>query len=842
MRVPARLAALALLAAAAAARADIVLNGNFHAGDEDNRPEFTPLDPVDCDKYRGFPSTFHLSEAATITAFTLHDAVGLDDTDITLDIDGMTRPTLACAGCLTDGTVTIDLVSSVALAAGDHTIAVYDPDSSGACEASNDMGWSALTLVSTATTTSVMLNQRSHIGDSTDGNDWYDTTDNANPFYPDNFEGDPITQLFTLGAARRLTDVRLYRLRDLDTSDAVVMVNGTTLGTLANTGDPNEANPTSVTTNLLLAPGTHSVTVDAGNLSVTAIDDFSWDDIVLRFAATTAAGTPGFFNAVDVGANAVTGSITTKVAGGAFTLDLYALNGFGTGQNTGYNGNATVDVLNASDSSGTTDVYGCNSNWTPVQSGSVTFVAGHVQVSGTFLTAGLKEARIKVTDSATGAAGCSIDNFAVRPADFQVEPTHDTHSTAGLTTALTNVTTGGAVIHRAGRPFTIVATARGSGGATVTNYDGTPDTPTATVIAPATVIGSMNPPPTWTVVSPGVRRTDTAAYTEVGAVTLKVEDTTWANVDADDTAASQRSFSGTAATGRFVPDHFKVTAGTLTPGCAAGAFSYLGAALAWATPAVTLTAESAGNTTTMNYVGALEKFPDTVAQPAFSALTGTIDTSGMAAPAIGPWVAGVTTITLDPLRFERAALVGAFDAEIEAGFAALPEDDGIVPTGGGPIVLGAPTAGNGIAFTGSAKSQRFGRLYLEPRYGSERLPMTVPLRAEYFDGVSFVHNAADACTTLVTGNVTLAPLGGQAHAVASNGNGRWTVTLSAPNVSGQAGLSIDLAAPGATVPYPLLTADSNGDGTYAEDPATTLTFGLRTQEDRRIYQREVVGN
>jgi hypothetical protein len=853
----ARVAALALLAVALLARADVELSGFFHTGDEDNKTEFTPLDPVECNKYRSNPSTFDLTEAATITGVTLHNAIDLQNAVITVDIDGVQRSAVSCTACdLCEGTtscgdVTIDLLPDVSLSAGVHTLAVIDPSgSSSNCLSSNDFGWSKMTLLSTATSTSVMLNQRRHIGDSIDSDDDYDTNDNANPFYPDSIDAAAVTQAFTLSTARRLTEVSLYKLRDLDVNDAGIEVDGTFLGNLADTDDPYEDNPTTVSTGFLLASGTHTVTVQTGNLAVTSLDDFSWDDIILRFAATTAAGTAGFFNAVDVGGNVLTGAIQTKIAGGAFTLDLYALDGFGAGQNTTYAGAATVEVLNASNSSGTTDAYGCNSSWSSAQSlGSVIFVGGKAQVSGTFLNAGLQEARIRVTDSATSASGCSIDNFAIRPASLSVAPSHATESTAGTTTALTNAATSGLPRHRAGAPFTIVATGVTAGGTAVSSYDGSPTAATPVVLAPATVAGSLTLG-SWGAASGGARRTDTVTYSEVGAVTIALEDTSWANVDADDSAAAQRTVTGSVSTGRFVPDHFKVTDGTLSPACAADGFSYLGSALTWATAAVTLTAENAlaTPTTTQNYAGALETLPDTLAQPTYAAYddpalagTPTLNTTGIAVPTIGAASAGVATLTLPSLAFTRS-LVAAFSAEIAVTLPTFADGDDIAPSES-PIVIGSATAGGGIAFTGGAKSQRFGRLYFEPRYGSERLPMDVPLRAEYFDGVSFMPNTADAfCTTLTTGNVTLAALGGQTHVVNANGNGRWTVTLSAPNVSGQAGLSIDVAAPGATVPYPLLSADADGNGTYAEDPATTVTFGLHTQDDKRIYQREVVGN
>lgn len=852
-------AALLLLAALPAARADIVLNGNFHTGVVDNATEFTPLDPVECTKSRTYPQMFHLSESATITGFTLHDAIDTDNAVITVDIDGTQRSALSCTACdLCDGAascgdVTVTLTTGVSLSAGDHSVAVIDPSgASGNCLSSNDFGWSKLTLLSTATTTSIMLNRRRHPGDDDDDDDDYDFTGNvstsSNQFYPDADEGTFVDLAFTLPIARRLTDVKLYRLRDINSTDGTVQVDGTQVGTLSANG-----NPLTLTTSLLLGAGAHTLRVTSGTLSGQR-DDFSWDATILRFSEAGSSGTPGFFNAVDVGDGVLAGQIETKVAGGAFTLDLYALDALGTGQLVTYAGTATVELLNAASSSGATDVYGCNADWTLAQNlGSVTFAGGYAQVSGTFLTAGLKEARIKVTDS-TGAAGCSLDNFAIRPASLAVVATHGTDSTAGITEALNQAGSSGGPVHRAGAPFTITVTGKAADGVTTaTSYDGTPDW-TETLVAPATVAGELAISG-WNNAANGSRSTDVARYPEVGAVTLAFTDTTWANVDADDTAAGDRAISGSATAGRFIPDHFKVTEGTLAPACTAGAadFSYLGSTLQWATP-TTLTARTvddpgvAGDqsTTTVNYAGDLEKLPASLGQPTYAvyddpAIPGTpaLDIAGLSVPTIPAVVAGVATLTLPALEFARA-LVGAFDAEIQIDLPAFADSDGVAPEETPNVVLGAATAGGGVAFAGGFKSQRFGRLYFEPRYGSDRLPMDVPLRAEYFDGVGFVQNTADACTALSTGDVALTPVGGQTHSVTATGNGQWTVTLTAPMQNGAATLEIpDTSNP--SYVHALLLDDADTDG-FDDNPRGVVHFGLHGQHERWIYQRDATAD
>lgn len=854
-----RIAGLVLLLAALPAAADIVLNGNFHTGDDDNVAALVPLDPVECTRYRTYPQIFHLSQDATITGFTLHDAIDTQNSTITIDLDGVQRSALSCTACdLCEGTtscgdITVTLTTGVALSAGDHTVAVVDPSgASGNCLSSNDFGWSKLTLLSSAGTTSTMLNQRRHLGDDDDADDDYDFTGNvttsSNQFYPDADEGGSVDIGFSLGAASRLTDVKLYRLRDINSVDGSVKVDGIQVGTLTTTG-----NPVTFSTSLLLAAGTHTLTVTSGTL-LTLRDDMSWDSTILRFSNATASGSPGFFNAVDAGDNLLTGQIETKVAGGAFTLDLYALTGLGTGQLVTYNGTATVDVLNASNSSGLTDIYGCNASWTVAQSfGPVAFSGGYAQLSSTFLTAGLKEARIRVTDTTSGAQGCSLDNFAIRPASLAVVATHGTDATAGITEALAQVASSGTPVHRAGAPFTITVTGKASDGTTTaTSYDGTPDW-TEAFIAPATVAGELTIS-AWNAASLGSRSTDVAKYSEVGAASLTFTDTAWASVDADDTAAAQRAVSGTANVGRFIPDHFLVTEGTLGPVCTAGPtdFSYLGSTLAWAT-ATTLTARTmddttvAGDqsTTTQNYAGDLEKLPASLGQPTYAvyddpAIAGTpaLDVAGLSVPTIPSVTAGVATVTLPPLKFTRA-LVGAFNAEIQVDIPAFTDSDGVAPEES-PLVLGSATAGGGVAFTGGFKSQRFGRLYFEPSYGSDRLPMDVPLRAEYFDGIAFVQNSEDACTSLSTSDVALTPVAAQTHSVSADGTGVWKVTLTAPMQAGAAILEIpDSGNP--TYAHELLLDDVDADG-FDDNPQRTVYFGIRGQEERWIYQRDATAD
>jgi MSHA biogenesis protein MshQ len=370
----------------------------------------------------------------------------------------------------------------------------------------------------------------------------------------------------------------------------------------------------------------------------------------------------------------------------------------------------------------------------------------------------------------------------------------------------------------------------------------------------------------WQVLGGGVRRNDTATYSEVGPATLRVSDSTWASVDADDTDGTVRTITGSVAAGRFIPDHFRVTEAQLTPKCvhavAGTGFSYVGELLAWNGTAVTLTAVDAGSNATQNYEGVFETLPGTLDAATYGvttyavyddpALVGTpaLNTAGFPEPAIGDAADGIALLPLPPLSFTRS-VVQNFDAEIGIRLPAFADADGVVPKESpadldAAIDLGTAAPGSGVGFVGGYKQTRFGRFQFDPAHGAEFLPLEVPLRAEYFDGASFVHNTLDTCTVLTTAHVTLTPFDpDQTHAVAG-GNGLWTVTVSPadPPQPGIAGLTIDVAAPFSPlpVPYPALAADVDRDGVYAEDPQGTATFGLFSPTDQRIYQREIVGD
>ncbi len=61
---------------------------------------------------------------------------------------------------------------------------------------------------------------------------------------------------------------------------------------------------------------------------------------------------------------------------------------------------------------------------------------------------------------------------------------------------------------------------------------------------------------------------------------------------------------------------------------------------------------------------------------------------------------------------------------------------------------GAIAADGIILTTMSGNELRFGRGRMQNVFGSERLPLSVPIQAQYWNGSNFVVNADDSCTAL----------------------------------------------------------------------------------------------
>lgn len=849
-RAPLLLLAMLL---AAPARADIVLSGSQHIGDGE-AAAYVPRDPVTRSQMQANPTHFFLSQSATVTAVQLTNEVDLDDR-LQVFIDDMAN---ALAGtrsgsCSDGGTCTYTLDTPIVLGAGDHTIwpdggctsgtTYATPCGGGAGE--NDFSFDSIVLVSSQTTTAGGDHRRRHLGETADSDNDY-----GGRWYPDAADGSSVSVPFTADITRLVSEVRFWNLRDVSATaltHATVAIDGVPVGTLTADGNPARLYP-----GTLAVAGMHTLTVTVGQGTLTDADDISWDDIEI-ILVNNPATTPGAFNVVDAGADAATGRLSTRTAGLATTVDLVALSG--GSQLTTYTGaHNTIELLDASNTTGvTTGGSNCDAGWVSVATlgTDVPFTAaegGRHAFAFTYADA-LSSARIKVTDTDLAVTGCSSDAFAIKPDHYDVTVTHGDWTSAGTAESLagSGFTATSLPIHKAGQPFTLVAIAKNAAGATTASYvptsvtyDQASSVATLGSIAGSGSLGTL----AW---SNGVGTTTTATYKEVGAVRFALADTTFADVDAADTAPASRTVGPSSIEiGRFVPDHFKLTettAAQFAPACTAnGGFTYVGQPFAFATtPGVTLTAVAADGTVTANYDGALYKL--TVAsQSTYSVTNGALVTASPDNSSVNSG-GGVTTYTIIPpaggFSFTRApAPVVPFSADIRITPVIAEGDDvtGVLGHVGEsgldgviPFVIGGVESAN-------ARRMRYGRLVIDNAHGSERLPLKVPMRAEYFETVAgstgFVRNLLDSCTS-VAGQVEVTPGVPGSTSLSGLGTlsqGQLVPELSAPDFTEQVLLEAQISG---SMPW-LLTGAS-----YAAHPTATATFGLFRNEERRIYQREV---
>jgi hypothetical protein len=606
---------------------------------------------------------------------------------------------------------------------------------------------------------------------------------------------------------------------------------------------------------------------------------------------------PGSFNAYETAnyKGAITGVIMTKIAGATVSLDMIALN---AGKNaidntttTWSNKTVKVEVLNTSDNSGALDANNCRSSWVSLSSVNKTFPTcsspncGRTTISLAMPANTYPNARLKISypTSSPTSIGCSTDNFAIRPNTFAGTTTPysvtDTDwQTAGTVRTLNTVTVPDTPNHKAGRPFTVRATAVNAAGtpATTTNYTGTP-TPTLTSCggAGAACTSTFGTFTLGASFAAGVLTSNVATYDNVGSFALQLVDSTFSSVDAvaGDTPAnctSQYVCSATLTVGRFLPDHFAVSYNTPVFGTACGSFTYIGQAFNYTTaPVITVTAQNLTNGTTTLYTGALWRITNgSLSGKAYTAASGTLDTSGITGtdPVIADSGGGIGTLTFKSgtggLLFTRTTPVTLFDADISLAINVI-DVAGVVyesppGTNANPARFGTATAGNGIAFSGG-KPMRFGQLALGNALGSELLNLPIPIQTQYWNGTSFLTNTLDSCTTITASNIALSnyqgalnsgnlPSGNISISGAFNaGVGNLKLTKPSSAVNGSVDLCVDLGGDATCVATSAGMSYLQGvwsGTTYTIDPRARAAFGFSKGSysggglDPFVYQRE----
>lgn len=592
-----------------------------------------------------------------------------------------------------------------------------------------------------------------------------------------------------------------------------------------------------------------------------------------RPCSIVTGATPAGFNAFETAtpAGSANGVIHTKVSASAFNLAVVALKSGGATVETAFAGDVKLELVNAS-AGASCGAYGLIRSL-----GTLTFAVGDAGRK----TLGIAEpnawpnARLRMTYPATGAptiVACSTDNFAIRPASFGGVTVSDADSvTAGTARALTNTAASGGNVHKAGQPFSIAATALNTAGVPTANYVGSPAASLAGCVLPATgcTLGTLTPG-AWSAAS-GTVTTVSARYSEVGAVAMKLVDSSFAAVDAADgsTAAEMNIESTIFNAGRFVPDHFDLTPAGPPPvfktfndtTCATRSFTYAGQPFGYLTlPQATITAKNAAGVATLNYAGALWKLVPAGAVQTYTAANN-LDIGLLGTPTVTASGGGTGVLVAnaaDQIAFVRTTPIVPFNANIglSMGIEDIAESS---VTGNGIVATLLPALFAGIAFD-AGNEIRFGQLVLINALGSELLALPVPVETRYWNGSGFALNTKDFCTQLAAANVSLSNWTRQLNAcetsVTLSGRfnaGRGNLRLSAPGSPnpGSVDLTVELGvtASGIACVGGVVTAATPASqswlqgrwsgGAYNQNPAARASFGLYRGSKSLIYLREM---
>ena len=523
---------------------------------------------------------------------------------------------------------------------------------------------------------------------------------------------------------------------------------------------------------------------------------------------TSAASCVADFNCTETTANAATaadsnastGRLYTKVAGTAFNFDVMArLAGGAVSTSYASDGNktATVELVDGT-TNAACSAYPALSPAVTAQTLSFTQAnqptqQGRQSVSFTVSNA-YKNVRCRVTDN-TGAQGCSQDNFAIRPpsATFSSSPAMGTPPSATSANPL-----------KAGATFTLGAsTSAGSNYSPSLTQDITKLSAQLTsnvlVQVAGGTVGSLTPA---NLVQNAALVN--ATYGEVGYLYLAAgafydaASPAFTNVDVSGGDCVAGSFSDTpvsgkvgcgigtraAAFGRFIPDHFETTlmAGTnpttplpcpsglvcpANPSPGANGFVYASQPFT-----IKITAKNAAGGTTTNYQNS---FATVNSLSAWSALGGNTANPGGGA---------ISNATVLSTAFANGVASGtpAYGTTLPALLA--PSD---------VFIRSTEVAGDGVTSLRTSSVEAglkiaSGRIRMSNAYGSDKLPLPLPIAVQYYTGSSWYNSTTDNTTTFnsalaPTGNLTATLVSGPANCISVKLPGTTTVASGVTNIN-----------------------------------------------------------
>lgn len=574
--------------------------------------------------------------------------------------------------------------------------------------------------------------------------------------------------------------------------------------------------------------------------------------------------------------------LNTKLTNTAFTYDVIALDSAGNIA-TGFAGN--VDVFLYDDSANPA----CTSA-TAIAASTQTlnFVAGdngRKTITALSLPNAYKDLRCRATATGVTPAvtACSSDAFTVRPQSISLLSSTTANADAGGGSALA------LPITKAGANFNLTA-ATG-----IVGYDGTPQVDNTKLNWSSVPAGGLAAPGVGNVsgafaaanAATGAATGAAFTYSEVGYfqfLPLGVIDTSFASASDDivnndcTNDASNLNVGGKYGCrfgnvlssnyfGRFVPDHFTVASSSLTQGCNANTFTYMDQPFSLG---ASIEARNGANARTFNYSGAYAKA--SLAPEAENSNNGT--SLGARVTSNATWSGGAGSFSAT--QFSRLSTADGAYESLAIGVAVSDPEGSLLSDRNMQQTTTSCTASSPGATDGNCTARqldtlnmRHGRLRLANVYGSERLPLAIPMFVEYWAGtptpgnfVGWTKNSLDtSCTAPVAANFAfdfptgIAPKTNSLSACETALSVLpLQVRLSAPGVGnhGWADVSLNLgtlatgtqcvavggAGPAATtLNAPWL--QFNWDGSGVGNPRARAHFGVYKKSNRVIYTREL---
>jgi hypothetical protein len=570
------------------------------------------------------------------------------------------------------------------------------------------------------------------------------------------------------------------------------------------------------------------------------------------------------FNCVEAGANGITGKLYTKTTAQSFNFDVIALRDARQVETDFANltdHNIKFELVDAS--------IGSCASYPVISSQNINFTAldaGRKTSNIISSSVAYSHVKCRITDAAV--VGCSTDSFAIRPTSFRA-----------VTSNMNNVSSGAGITAKAGRDFFTITASTG-----VPGYSGTPKI--NSILHDHNNSAQVNK--LLGVFTSADKNTGEAVgssfkYDEVGLVKFAandIYDDSFTRIDqasgdcivgsVTNTLVGGKvgcnfAYHSTLTIGRFIPDHFDIELNAPEFSTANSNFTYIGQPVMYTiSPVATLTAKNAAGMTTKNYTGSYWKVNPTDASygitPTYTEANHALVIIDESAPTVidngnGRGTLNFSDTSSNILALTKSALTAPFDAEIALSFMLVDTDgvevanvDGLPQTN--PVIFGAPSVSNGIRFSGT-KEQRWGRIALVNAYGSELMPLSVPLITEYYDGHNFIKNFADnstvinLATQLSLNNGSTTKAGNQVITIGITGSSTATLTNNSFS-GGDAGLEFSAANAYGYIDLSLLnTIDSwllfdwDANGVHDNLPTARVNFGLYQGNNKQIYFREV---